>query len=262
VAEETLAPWREVVRELLALDMEPGDKGPRPLLLKLTADARPRWKALMDAMTREMNGEDFPPHLRGPWAKLKVHASRLALIVHLLRYVCDEPVDRDVDGESVRRAALLVDYFQGHVKKVLATIGADPKVAQARRVLASLARNRDLDDFTRADLFQLVRGRFDQPEHLDAPLALLVSHGYLRSYTPDRPKGQRGPNPARYLVNPLWDRDVSDDPSTCRETSSAGVTGDTGVSGLDGETRVTPVTPAQKKGEDGDADGDLTDPFG
>jgi hypothetical protein len=62
-----------------------------------------------------------------------------------------------------------------------------------------------LDDFTRRELYQHLRYHCKRPEALDAPLRLLVEHGYQRSYTPER-AGKRGPNPVRFAVHPDWDR--------------------------------------------------------
>ena len=119
--------------------MEPGAHGFRPFLVGLTPDAKPRWQALMDSLIHEMNDPDFPPHLRGPWSKLKVYAARLALILHFLRFVNKDADTQHVDGASVRRAALLISYFKSHARKVLAAMDADPKAATAKRMLTSLA---------------------------------------------------------------------------------------------------------------------------
>jgi hypothetical protein len=205
---QTLQPWHDAVGRLLALKMEPGAHGLRPFVVGLTPDARPVWESLMNELAGEANAEDFPPHLTGPWAKLRVYAARLALVVHFLRHATGEVVNEHVDAESVRRAAKLVLYFGSHARKVLAAMAPDKRAVAARRVLLCVVRNK-LDDFTRTDLYRLMRGTFHQPEDLDAPLALLVSRLYLRCCTPERPEGSRGPNPPRYKVNPQWDRDTS-----------------------------------------------------
>ena len=175
-------------------------------VFRLTDDARVRWQELMDALAAEVNGPDFPTHLRGPWEKFSVHAARLAFIIHFMRFINKEADTQDVDGESVRRAALLVNYFKGHARKALAALHADPRTAEAEHVLDCLARNPKLDDFTRRDLYRLLCGSFGQSEDLDRPLDILADHHFLRCYVPDRKEGSRGPNPARSKVNPLWDR--------------------------------------------------------
>jgi len=216
ISDEIMAPWRQTVQGLLALNMEPGAHGLRPLLVALTPEAKPRFKILMNSLVDEINHPDFPPRLRGPWMKLKVYAARLALIIHFIRFVGMEADTQDVDDESIRRAALLITYFKSHARKVLAAMGADPKTAAAKHVLACLRRNSDLDNFTRADLFRLVRGTFPEPAEVDAPLNVLTTHHYLRCHTPERPAGSRGANPPRYLVNPRWQRTPEEEPEDAK----------------------------------------------
>jgi hypothetical protein len=62
--------------------------------------------------------ENGPANLRGPWAKLVSYCARLALIIHLTRKVCGDPVAADVDAESVTRAITLICYFKSHARKV------------------------------------------------------------------------------------------------------------------------------------------------
>src|SRR5947199_4536718 len=82
---------------------------------------------------------------------------------------------------------------------------ADPQVAAARRVLRCLARHPELHTFTRRDVYQHLRGSFERPEALDAPLGLLLDHHYLR-VVPQEGVPRPGPRTDRYEVNPLWDR--------------------------------------------------------
>jgi len=252
LGEEAQAPWRETVQELLNLNMEPGAHGLRPFLVGLTDDAKTTWAALMNSLAAEMNADDFPPHLRGPWAKFRVYAARLALIIHYLRFVNKEAAEQKVDGESVRRAGLLIAYFKSHTRKVLAAMNADPKVAAAKRILKSLKRNPALKDFTRTDLFQLVRGTFKEAGDLDAPLALLTAHNYLRSYIREKPKESRGPNPVRYEVNPLWDHQSDAEVTEVTEVSPNGRPED--------ETPVTSVTSVSQEGVGEEEHGDAREP--
>jgi hypothetical protein len=204
--EADFEPWRATVEELLRLNMERGQYGPRPFFVRLEREARVTWQRLVDRLTREMNDPDFPPQLRGPWSKLKVYAARLSLIVHFFRWINQEAGGQDVDAESVERAGLLIEYFAGHVRKVLAVMGADPKVAAARHILGYLSRNRGLTRFTRTQLYRIARRSFPRPVDLDAPLALLAQHHYLRVQVPVRPPGGQGRPPApEYEVNPRWD---------------------------------------------------------
>jgi hypothetical protein len=211
VSKEARDGWRDVIDLLLGLDMErsaAGDAEPR--LVRLTACGRDAWVAFTEAHAAELNAEDFPPCLRGAWSKLRGYCCRLALVVHYLRWACQEVKDEDVDGESVRRAAALVAYFKSHTRKVYAAFDADPKVADARRVLRCLSRHPELDHFTRADLYQHVRRHFGRPDALDGTLRLLVDQRHLRVALPDG-DGRPGPRTERYQRNPLWDG--GEDPS-------------------------------------------------
>jgi hypothetical protein len=205
ISEETMRCWAEPVAELLKLTQLPGEYGPLPDRLHLKADAKGEWQAIFNGLVEEQNAEDFPAVLRGPWSKLKVYACRLALIVHLLRWITRETEEKNVEAESVRRAGLLVEYFKSHTRKVYAAIDADPKVFGARRILRYLAAHPAVDGFTRADLYRQLRRHFQQPDALNGPLRMLVEHHYLR-LAGAAPPGKRGPATDRFEVNPKWER--------------------------------------------------------
>ena len=221
IPEEVLAPWRQTVQALFDLNMEPGANGPRPFLVGLTLDARPRWQALMDSLIHEMNDPDFPTHPAQPVVETEgLHGAALAHPP--LPSVREQGGGHAERGRQKRppRSGMLISYFKSHARKVLAAaLDADPKAAAAEHADRP-ARNRHLNDFTRADLYQLVRGSFKTPEDLDAPLNVLTVHQYLHCYTPTRPQGTRGANPPRYQINPLWDCE--------RDAEITGITG-TGI---------------------------------
>jgi replicative DNA helicase len=85
-------------------------------------------------------------------------------------------------------------------------MGADARVDDARWLLEWIERTgREL--FTRREAHMAAsRGRFAKATDLDAPLGLLVEHGYLRRADPEPsrdPHGRGRPPSPRYLVNPL-----------------------------------------------------------
>jgi hypothetical protein len=206
VADETKEWLRKVFERLRSLAMVPVQeggviKGWRPFVVKLTADGRQAWQRFTRAHALERNAEDFPPHLAGPWSKLRGYAARLALIVHCLRWAAGEDVGEDVDGESMERAAKLVAYFKAHARKVYAVIDADRRVADARKILRWVRANR-LEHFQKRDAYQALKGTFKTVEDLEPLLNLLERHGYIRlEVTQDRPGPGRKPSP-HYEVNP------------------------------------------------------------
>jgi hypothetical protein len=225
VSDEALAAWRGAVEALagFAMEAQSGASGTwrRPHFLRLTATGRQAWERFTQVHADEMNAAEFPAYLRGPWSKLRGYGARLALIVHCLRQVCGEATESDVDGEDMDRAARLVAYFKSHARKVYAAMDADPTVAEARRILECLAAHSELNDFTRRDVYQHLRRQCQRPEALDAPLRLLLEHGYLRARLPERAAGQTGRSAIHFEVNPRWDRSVRTQCTQCTQNDSA-----------------------------------------
>jgi hypothetical protein len=207
VPDKALETWKNALAKLWGLEMVSEDSGVlRPFCVSLTAEGRTGWKAFTDDLAKEVNGADFPECLQGPWAKLKGYGARLALVVQLLRWAYGETADQDVNGESMARAAKLVDYFKSNARKAYAVMEADPGTADANRVLRCLAKHPKLERFVRSELYRNhLRGTFKRPEALDDPLRLLEVHGYLRGTLPYGPD-HRGAKPIVYEVNPLWNR--------------------------------------------------------
>ncbi|HZU35251.1 MAG TPA: DUF3987 domain-containing protein, partial [Gemmataceae bacterium] len=179
--------------------------GPRPKLVNLTADAKLTWRAFTQQLADERNAEDFPRCLDGIWAKLSTYGARLALILHYLRWACDQANDDAVDATSMVLAVQLVDYFKSHARKVSVAIDADPNVDGARRILRWLQKHPEFNDFNRSRVYEDLRGYFSHDSrNLKPPLELLVTLGYLQRK--DQDANRRGPKPDAYAVNPKWDR--------------------------------------------------------
>jgi DNA polymerase-1 len=206
---ETLEAAAKVLENLRSLEMVVQQDGLRvsyrPYLLRLSANGRQEWKRFTERHAEELNAEDFPGHLRGPWAKMRGYCGRLALLIHYLRWACGEFENdkTDVDGESVRRAVRLIAYFKSHARKVYSAMEADPRVRAARPVLAWVLRERRTE-FKRWEAFSDLKSdtRFPTPDSLDKPLELLVSHGMIRPRDTARRPGPGRPPATVYDVNP------------------------------------------------------------
>jgi hypothetical protein len=213
--------WAAVVEALLALSMKMDAKkgkgfvfGPRPWVVKLSKCGRQAWKEFTDAHAEEMNDKDLPEHLFGPWAKLRGYCARLALIVHYLHWACGKSEkESDVDGASVRRGAVLVDYFKSHVRKVHVGIEVDPRVSLARLVLGWIVRE-GRETFKRHEAYSDLKslGRVPSPSSLDAPLELLAELHYIRAQDPQQKPARGRPPATPYLVNPRVLQDHPDNP--------------------------------------------------
>jgi hypothetical protein len=178
----------------------------RPYLLGLDPGGRAAWKEFTDRHAEEVNAEEFPDHLRGPWSKLRGYCGRLALIIHCLRCAADE-LDSgraDVDGASLRAAAQLVDYFKGQARRVHAAVESNTTLQGARKYLGWIRRERPTT-FKRHKAMEDLRSDklFPTPESMDEALAVLAHHNIIRELPPPVRQGSgRKPAPT-YAVNPL-----------------------------------------------------------
>jgi hypothetical protein len=208
IALETTKGWRAVIDKLRTLKMvcdQEGAKvkGWRPVLVKLTRDGRQAWKRFTDQHAAERNAKDFLPVLRGPWSKMRGYGARLALVLHYLRWACGEVSSEtsDVDGESMDRAARLIEYFKSHAKRVYAAMDSDPRTPAARRLARWLAEKR-LTRFKRRQAYRLLRGTFCRTvDEVDPVLDLLEKLGHIRP-VPGTERGPGRPPSPEFDVHP------------------------------------------------------------
>lgn len=154
--------WSAVVGWLHRLAMREDGDDLRPATVHFTAQAKARWVEWFNEHRAELRGEDFPDHLRGPWAKFECYAARLALVLQYLRAavtqataeVCDfdtaGPVAEadwpglvvDVDEWSVVCAGAVVEYFKSHTRRVYERLKSSPADDRARRVVEWIRRKK------------------------------------------------------------------------------------------------------------------------
>jgi hypothetical protein len=202
--------YGDIMGRLRLLKMVPVQQGGlivdwRPFVLKLSPSGREAWVAFTEAHAAEVNGPDFPDHLRGPWSKMRGYCGRLALVVHLLRWgACEAgPEVGDVDGESVARGAALVGYFKGMARRCYAHMNADKRAAPARKIW-EWVRKKGLTSFKAWEVCRDLRSEkyFPGIEAVEEPLKLLECHNYVREQAPPHRLGP-GRKPAGiWLVNP------------------------------------------------------------
>lgn len=129
ISEETEKDWLGILNRLYALEMvETEEHGQRPYFVRLTPEGKTTWQHWYNEHQRELQNEDFPNNLRGPWSKLRAYCARLALTVHYLRWAAQnetgevddlsEELTENVNAGSVMRAAALIDYFKTHTRRV------------------------------------------------------------------------------------------------------------------------------------------------
>jgi hypothetical protein len=123
ISDEDQRDWQATVAGLLNLQpLKPEGSSECPRALQFNEAGKQAYIRWYDRLVAEMNHEDFPQELFGPFSKLRAHCARFALIIHLLRVVCDEAgtaqSEGDVDAEDVAGAVKLCDYFKAHFRVV------------------------------------------------------------------------------------------------------------------------------------------------
>lgn len=130
-------------------------------------------------------------------------ALRIAGVLHLAEARLEDPRDRPISGETMAQAVKLTQHYTEHA---LAAFGAMRATAVTRDAghLLDWISNMKPKRFTKRDAHRASQRHFEQASDLDAPLSVLVEHGYLRrAATPEagNTKGGQPPSPI-FKVNP------------------------------------------------------------
>ena len=106
-----------------------------------------------------------------------------------------------INGETMAEAISIGLYFRSHAVKAFSIMGRDDSAVFAEHILKVVIKN-GWKQFSKRDLYQVVRRRVDSPEKLDAPLKRLVDNGYLRRVEREK-RSRSGRNPSELFdVNP------------------------------------------------------------
>lgn len=136
ISQDSLDRLNQIFERLIKLEPKCDENGnPQPVVVSFTPEGKAKWREFINDHYKEQEDQLFPENLRGPWAKLEGYAARLALILHLLRFVCGEAKSEQVDERSMSGAADLVDYFKSHAKRIYAQLCVSP---EDKKVLSAL----------------------------------------------------------------------------------------------------------------------------
>lgn len=110
--------WERIISNLLSLSVSNDDTlNPSPEVLKFTPEAK---KVLFDwqKINTDQSNEAESEALSGIFSKMDMYVLRLALILEMLRYACNESDKQAVSIEAVHGAVKLVEYFKNSAVKV------------------------------------------------------------------------------------------------------------------------------------------------
>jgi hypothetical protein len=110
--------WHTVISNILNIEIEYDDTGnPKPKILKFTPEAKLVLFFWQKKNTDQCNEADDEV-LSGIYSKLEIYASRLALILEMMRFACDGIPLESISLESIQGALKLVEYFKRSALKV------------------------------------------------------------------------------------------------------------------------------------------------
>ena len=173
--------------------VEDGEHEGRPVLVRLSADAKVIWTGYYDAHAAEQ--ADLTGDLSAAWSKLEEYAARLALVVHFARWAASDPALTDanvVDAESMTAGIVLAKWFKGEARRVYALFSETDADRDLRRLAEWIERRGG--SATAREVQQGCRW-LKEPGAADAALEELVKGG-RGSWRPPA-TGARGGRPSR-----------------------------------------------------------------
>ncbi|MCH8121064.1 MAG: DUF3987 domain-containing protein, partial [Planctomycetes bacterium] len=189
-----------------ALRLEPNvntDGKPCPHTVTVGGDALKQLDTFAMLVEKQLGpGGDFAS--MGDWAgKLVGAVCRIAGIFHGLIYaVSGNPAKTQIDAETMLGAIAIGEYLIPHAKAAFFEMGTDPAIDIARKILGWVF-SKQIQEFTKRDVFNSLRGRIQKVVELDNPLEILTNHGYIRDISREHKWPGRKPS-QKYKINPLW----------------------------------------------------------
>lgn len=195
--------YRDRMRILLSLPFGADPNGACvPHVMELAPAARESLIAFRVGLEPRLGRGGDLVHI-GDWAgKLAGAVVRLAGILHLGNLTeREEPWRTPVTVEAMEDAIVIArDFLLPHALGAFSLIGGGPESDLAEAILAWFRRHR-APRFTKRDLHRHLRRQVAKPGEWDAPLSLLVEHGWIRGIASGLgPKGGRPSS--EYEVNP------------------------------------------------------------
>lgn len=184
---EAVRDYEDIVRALLALEHIEGERGPEPVPLPLSDQARTLWAAFYDRHARRIAQADAD-HEAAALAKIEAYAARFGLIFALVA----DTGTTDVSAEAMRAGIALADWFAGETSRVYAVLNENDEDRELRRLAEWVARHGVA--VTPRDVARHLRA-YPTPADAETALERLVQAGIGEWENPA--PGQRGGRPTR-----------------------------------------------------------------
>jgi hypothetical protein len=184
--------YRWLIRKLALAEEE--------FTLQLTSDADEflfHWEGHIE----EMLGDGGDMELTRDWgAKLAGATLRLAAVIHCVKH----GLKGRIDAETIHSAIEIAMYLIPHAEFVLDLMAADETGKNdAFQYVLRWIKRRDKREFTKRDVHQHGKRRFEKAKDIDPVLVELVKRNYIRE-KPQQTQGKGRPPSPTYEVNPAY----------------------------------------------------------
>jgi replicative DNA helicase len=173
-----------------------------PVILEVSPEAARILDAAAEDFEASMADGARLAHLRDWGAKAVGAMMRIAGLLHLAE--CQpQGFNTPIGPATVISAHEIIEYYTAHSLAAFELMSTDETTVRARALLRWIESNGASQFDAREAYRGLSRTRFPSMSDLEAPLARLIQHGYIRPrpQAPTSSRGGRPPSP-KYLVHP------------------------------------------------------------
>jgi hypothetical protein len=184
VPREVFIAYQSLLRDLYAVPMEPDpfaeeeDAPPQPRMLTLSPEAKALWITFYNEHAAE--AATLSGDLAAAWAKLEAYTARLALVMHMVRWISGDPTVKDpdvVDEVSMAIGIQLTRWFGHEARRIYGMLGESEHERLGRELLDWIERHGGMA--TVRDVTHGIRAYRSNPDKAQEDLDKLVTDGYL-----------------------------------------------------------------------------------
>lgn len=148
-----------------------------------------------------MYSDDFDARLELPWSKMGIQMCRIALIMHILRWIEGETKNEfEVDATTLLCAMELINYFKEHYKKVIDQLHETEEDSKVLEVVEWIKKHAKDGIVTSRDLQKNRVGGCKKASETKELMDQLEDLGYGRCCW-KKPEGGRGRPSKVFILN-------------------------------------------------------------
>ena len=139
--------WESIINRLLELPFQENGSNS---ILRFSADAKVHFTNWRNSMTRPINGIENDNLVDSRIFKSPLITARIALVIQMLRWACEESHKDNVDIDSVKSAIRLTEYFESCYKRIEVFMNSESLTPQKKDLLDYLSEKFATSDAIKA----------------------------------------------------------------------------------------------------------------